>query len=668
MKLNSLGVKASGIVALVIAALIVIVLMILSTQSDELISALTTENARSSTNAFAAEVESLEREAARVSDMIATLHGTIDAIHENDFEELHEEIEHIAQEIDYVTMTDVDGNVITRKHSEITGDNVMNRDIIRQTLETGNSISTVARDPESGNLATMGSAIIRDYDGTPLGAVVCSHDLTNPKYVDNLKAQSNCEATLFDGDTRVNTTLINEQNERVIGTQASDAVIAAVLNNRNDYPLNIELFGTMYAAYYMPLIIDDVVIGMLFTGVDIEHVLASQSNMFNSVLWASIACGIAGIVIVLVFNIFSVNRPLRKIGRFAEKIKAGDLGISSSSVATTGVRSKDEVGMLARTLEEAYNQLKGYVGEISERMNGLQEGNLVTESTYDFNGDFILIKDSINSIIHNLNQIMSEIQESATQVAHGAKQIADGSQTLAQGSTEQAATVEELSSSTAEIASKTKENAEKAGSAAKLSDTIRDNAERGSRQMEEMMAAVNEINEASQNIGKVIKAIDDIAFQTNILALNAAVEAARAGQHGKGFAVVAEEVRNLAAKSAEAASETGNMIQNSIEKAQLGSNIAKETSDSLAEIVSGINESGRIIGEIAKASAEQSTGIAHINTGIDQVAQVVQQNSATAQQSAAASQVMNGQSSTLQELLTQFKLSGKDDYLLGSGK
>jgi methyl-accepting chemotaxis protein len=234
--------------------------------------------------------------------------------------------------------------------------------------------------------------------------------------------------------------------------------------------------------------------------------------------------------------------------------------------------------------------------------------------------------------------------------------VADGAQSLAQGSTEQAASIEELSGSIAEIANRTKANAAIAVSTSELAEVIRANAEKGSRQMDEMIGAVGRISEASISISKIIKTIDDIAFQTNILALNAAVEAARAGQHGKGFAVVAEEVRNLASKSAEAAKDTGAMIQNSMEKAEFGARIAAETAASLTEIVTGINESTQLVAEIARASEEQSLGISQINSGIDQVAQVVQQNSATAEESAAASEEMSSQSDMLQQLIAKFRL------------
>jgi methyl-accepting chemotaxis protein len=268
---------------------------------------------------------------------------------------------------------------------------------------------------------------------------------------------------------------------------------------------------------------------------------------------------------------------------------------------------------------------------------------------------------SMQKMSLSLNQMFGEIQSATGQVSMGARQIADGAQSLAQGSTEQAATVQQLSASTSEILEKTKTNARLAESAAQMAEVIIQSAGKGSRQMDEMVLAVQEITKAGESISNVIKVIDDIAFQTNILALNAAVEAARAGQHGKGFAVVAEEVRNLAEKSAEAAKDTGALIQNSIEKAGLGASIAKETAESLEEIISGITESGRMVSQIAGSSQEQAQGIADINEGIEQVAMVVQNNSATAEQSAAASQQLSGQSAMLEGLISQFKLKSGEE-------
>jgi len=251
--------------------------------------------------------------------------------------------------------------------------------------------------------------------------------------------------------------------------------------------------------------------------------------------------------------------------------------------------------------------------------------------------------------------LVQDIIQISGSFVSGTKQIAAGAQALAQGSTEQAAAIEELSSAVAEITARTKSSTTKAEKAATLANEVLVNAEKSSGHMDEMIAAVSEINEASNSISQVIKVIDDIAFQTNILALNAAVEAARAGELGKGFAVVAEEVRNLAAKSAEASKDTGSLIENSIEKANLGARIAGETAKSLASIVGGISESSLFIGEIARLSEEQSADIEQLNLGIEQVSTVVQQNSATAEESAASAQEMSSQASLLDELIMAFK-------------
>jgi methyl-accepting chemotaxis protein len=385
----------------------------------------------------------------------------------------------------------------------------------------------------------------------------------------------------------------------------------------------------------------------------------TNSSLAQTMLIVIVAVLVAAVVIAMLLAFYIsglISKPLRDMmGYIKQAGETGNLHFRDDEWANCDKLSqiKDEIGQCMNAFTKMMRKFVYYgeiVGIVAEKDLTVQVQKLGEQDTFG---------NSLELMVDNLNKMFSEINTSSNQVSTGAVQIADGAQLLAQGATEQSATVEELSASITEVNGQTKANAGLANDAKKLGEDIKVNAERGNTQMEQMIKAVGEISDASTAIGKVIKIIDDIAFQTNILALNAAVEAARAGQHGKGFAVVADEVRSLAAKSAEAAKNTRELIATSIEKSEQGAAISQETAESLSHIVSGIIQSSELVAKIAESSNQQSISIGQIGEAIDQVSQVIQQNSATAEESAAASEEMSGQATMLQQLIAQFKLKNQ---------
>ncbi len=353
----------------------------------------------------------------------------------------------------------------------------------------------------------------------------------------------------------------------------------------------------------------------------------------------------------------SISRPMITMKRAAEHVgNTGSLVLPDAlqNEVNNCVNRKDELGQSLRAMVS----MLGMFTDRAHTLSLISDGDLSSRVALKSDQDTIGI--SLQRMLVSLNELLAEIKLSSEQVAQGSNRVADGSQSLASKSSEQSAAVTQMTDTIKTVADMIKSNTEISQEAANLGSKIRIDAENGTRQMENMVVAVEEISQASQSINRVMKVIDDIAFQTNILALNAAVEAARAGQHGKGFAVVAEEVRNLASKSADAAKETSNMISNSISKAEVGSSIARETSESLFRIVAGINRNSDIISEIASSGAGQNITIDEISRGIDQMNTVVHETASIAQESAATAEEMSGQATMLTNMVSRFKLKDTD--------
>lgn len=410
---------------------------------------------------------------------------------------------------------------------------------------------------------------------------------------------------------------------------------------------NMKMKTRLIVGFAIPvlIILINIIVG------DLSTKKAAESHNIDSYLVYStiftIALGVASALIVFFIALSltkAINSSLTKLSDAAKDIAAGRVDIELVK------EREDEFGELVDEYNKVIDNMK-YQSQIAEEVsNGNLTVSVVPKSPDDLMGNALskLVRDNLNAL--------TNISEAGTQVTLSSSQVASASQALAQGSTEQASAIQQITASIDEIADKTKQNAEQANSAASLVVRAIDDVKQGNKQMQEMVTAMQDINKASESISKIIKTIDDIAFQTNILALNAAVEAARAGEAGKGFAVVAEEVRSLAAKSAEAASETAELIEDSITKVSAGSKIADDTAKALDAITNVVQESEVIINGIAESSNYQATAVSQIEQAITQVSQVVQNNSATSEECASASEELSNQASRMRELLSIYNL------------
>lgn len=377
-------------------------------------------------------------------------------------------------------------------------------------------------------------------------------------------------------------------------------------------------------------------------------------HCFKGFIILAIICAASAVVGGIIAGAISrkIGKPIRLCAERIEKLSEGDL---TSPVPM--VKSHDEVKILAKSAAKVVNEQNAMISDIGNILSNMAQGNFDVHSKdadNTYRGDYKVLIESVRDINKKLNDTLSQISIAGDQVSSGSEQVSAGAQSLAQGATEQAASVEELAATIQNINAHIGATSQDCQKGRQLVDETAEYIGAANEKMQNLTAAMQEINDASTEIGKIIQTIEDIAFQTNILALNAAVEAARVGEAGKGFAVVADEVRNLAGKSADAAHDTTVLIERAVAAVENGNNITNETAQAVSEVEARSGGVSDIVNKIATASLEQSDMVKQVNIGVEQISNVVQTNSATAEESAAASQELSAQAQTLQKLVSRF--------------
>ena len=487
------------------------------------------------------------------------------------------------------------------------------------------------------------------YSGNSYGIMI-GFSMEATDWMQTVKSLVDCEVTIIHGNVRYTTTLDGSIIGTTIPADIENTVVVSGQNHSGKQNIN----GKEYYVSYEPMYDwENHIVGAYFAGSEATEANGEFSTVSFVVIISAVGIAIISGVIFFIYTRRKIVEPIRHVTALANEMQAGQLGSTQVNYSF----SDDEIGEFAKVLKQTKNDLHEVVDDASVILNSMADGDFTDTPKVEYPGDFDSIKRNLLKIEDDLGDTLSNMNISSDEVLNGSAQMAEGSQSLADGTTRQASAIEEISATVAEVSTQIANTARNAAQAGELSRQTQDKVNRQDAEIQSMVEAMNEISDTSKEIGKIIKTIDDIAFQTNILALNAAVEAARAGDAGKGFAVVADEVRNLASKSAEAAKSTSSLITASIAAVDKGSRIALSTADSMKEVKDMSGQTAVLITEIAEASSEQNESVQQITAGIEQISQVIQTNSATAQETAASCEELSGQSKLLKEQVARFRIN-----------
>ncbi len=520
---------------------------------------------------------------------------------------------------------------------------------------TGDQVAMVGAYEDGMDGALIVTMAVPIYDqSTMIGVAAVDIDLSSLQNIlSNFKIGETGGISVFDSDNQIvyapdpSVWMSNVRNSGY-----SDNVVQMVQNHQNAENIVYErTTGTYHGATrYLPMFSWQVLGGIS------DQEFLQSSAYIKGIVKTTFLVAIVLMIAVVSVLVYLFVKPIKKLDRVVDRLVSGELDV------VVDADYNDELGDLGKNISKLVDRLKTYIkyiDEVSSVLDEMGNCNMVFDLKYDYVGEFKKLKTSMESIQKTLSHTMLGIEDAAEQVDSSASNMSSGAQSLAQGATEQASTIQELATSIQELTAQATQESSNANEASRDVGHIGEKIQESNQQMRNMLTAMDNISQQSSEVEKIVKTVEDIAFQTNILALNAAVEAARAGSAGKGFAVVADEVRNLAAKSSQAAQSITGLIQDTILAVKDGVSIADVTANSLEEVAQSMQGVMDSIQNIAERIQDESSALEKISVGIDQLSSVVQTNSATSEESAATAEELASQVSIMKGMVNQFKLDDK---------